>query len=302
MSNLHRVQWIDSQLREGRFPNCARIAEEFGISVRQAARDVEYLKYSLSAPVEYSFARRGFFYSEKTFVLPALFLGEEEREALHYLADRFRTAGGEATARLAALFEKLDAGGARVWPKAPAEVQVHALKPRQVKTYSRLKTAAAGKKKVRISYLDGANRRGGRVIHPYLVFIKGKFDYVHAFCETRRAERDFRLDRIDRFELLDEGFTVPASFDPRPYANGFRFDFRIPYRAVVRFDHPVHADCPLPFSRTKDGDWEAEFTDSSEFLRKLLAYSIGFSILAPRWLREKCGTLLASLLEKNRPV
>ena len=52
MSNLHRIQWIDAQIRAERFPNCSTIARKFEITRRQASRDIEYLRYSLGAPVE----------------------------------------------------------------------------------------------------------------------------------------------------------------------------------------------------------------------------------------------------------
>ncbi len=307
MSNLHRIQWIDAALRDNRFPNCTSIASEFGISPRQASRDVEYLKYSLGAPVEYSFARRGYYYSEKTFVLPSYFIGEEEREALGYLADRYRAAGGDATAGLAAFFEKLGAGGAQTKRPPTADVPVYTLRAGQIKTYGLMKEAAAARRKVRIAYVDTGNRKTERVIRPYVVFIKEKADYVHAFCEARRAERDFRLDRIAKPELLEERFDLPASFDPRPfdsaqgkpYAGGYRFDFRLPYRALIVLDRPPPPDCPLALVPAGDSAYAVEFASSLDLFRKLVSVSSGFSILKPVWLRKKCREFFASLAEKN---
>lgn len=47
MSNFHRLARIDAHIREGRYPNSRTIAEQFEISLRQAQRDVEYLRYSI---------------------------------------------------------------------------------------------------------------------------------------------------------------------------------------------------------------------------------------------------------------
>lgn len=299
MSNLHRIQWIDAQLREGRYPNCARVAEEFGISVRQASRDVEYLKYSLSAPVEYSFSKRGFFYTESAFVLPGLFLGEEEKETIHYLADRYRSVGGEMMDRLAALFEKLDPGRADRQRKAAGGIPVYSLKAGQVKTYHLLKEAAAARRKVQIAYLDNGNRRSRRVIRPYLVYIREKADYVHAFCETRQAERDFRLDRIERLDPLDESFSVPQSFDPGAYSGAFRFALRLPYRARLRFQGTPPGPELLALTDAGEGVHETEFRDSREFLGKLFSCGIEFTILSPLWLRRNCFDLLTRLRDNN---
>jgi predicted DNA-binding transcriptional regulator YafY len=298
MSNLHRIQWIDAALRENRYPNCASIAKQFEISVRQASRDVDYLKYSLGAPVEYSFARRGYYYAAKSFVLPALFIGEEEQEALRYLADRYRSAGGEATARLADFFEKLQPGGA-VRKRPVSDVPVYLIKAGQIKVYGLLKEAAAARRKVRIAYLDNGNRRSERVIRPYAVFLKDKADYVHAFCEARGAERDFRLDRISRPELLEERFVLPAAFDPAKYKSDYRFDFRLPYRALVELDEPPPADCPLALVPAGGGAYEVEFADSRTLFRKLVSFSGGFSIVRPAWLRKKCREYFGRIADKN---
>jgi predicted DNA-binding transcriptional regulator YafY len=39
--------------------------------------------------------------------------------------------------------------------------------------------------------------------------------YLSGFCQLRQAERDFPLDRIDAWQLLDETFT-PRTLDPSP--------------------------------------------------------------------------------------
>ncbi|MBN2353479.1 MAG: WYL domain-containing protein [Spirochaetales bacterium] len=299
MSNLHRIQWIDAALRDNRFPNCTSIAAEFGISPRQAARDVEYLKYSLGAPVEYSFGKRGYYYSENTFILPAYFIGEEERDALLYLADRYRSAGGDATVGLASFFDKLRAGGSEAGRPPASGVPVYHLKAGQVKIYGLMKEAAAARRKVRIAYRDVGNRKSGRVIRPYVVFIKDKADYVHAYCETRNAERDFRLDRIAEPELLNERFEVPASFDPRLYTADFRFDFRLPYRVLVALDSPPPPECPLSLIPAGDGVYEVEFSSSLELFRKLVSVSSGFTVVHPLWLRRKCREFFAGIAEKN---
>lgn len=49
MAKLHRIIWIDAQIRADKFPNARTIAQEFEISQRQAARDLEYLRDSLGS-------------------------------------------------------------------------------------------------------------------------------------------------------------------------------------------------------------------------------------------------------------
>ena len=42
-----------------------RLSEKFGISHRQAQRDVDYLKRQLGAPLEYSMEHKGYYYTEQ---------------------------------------------------------------------------------------------------------------------------------------------------------------------------------------------------------------------------------------------
>ena len=69
MSANNRIQWFHKRTADMRYPNASRLSERFGISHRQAQRDVEYLKNVLGAPLAYNAERRGFYYAEE-FALP----------------------------------------------------------------------------------------------------------------------------------------------------------------------------------------------------------------------------------------
>jgi predicted DNA-binding transcriptional regulator YafY len=108
VASQHRLLWIDSQIRAGRHPNASSIAERFEISRRQAARDLEYLRYSLGAPLVYVAARRGYRYADDRYFVPALVLSDDERAALAEIAHRYESAGSRA-ADMADLFRRIAA-------------------------------------------------------------------------------------------------------------------------------------------------------------------------------------------------
>ncbi len=64
-----RIRWLNKRIAEGSYPNAVRVSERFGISRRQATRDVEYMRDFLNAPIKYDAKRKGFYYSEP-FSLP----------------------------------------------------------------------------------------------------------------------------------------------------------------------------------------------------------------------------------------
>ena len=63
MSADSRIQGLHRKILSRSYPNARLLAERFGISHRQAQRDVDYLKNELGAPIDYHFGKRGFFYT-----------------------------------------------------------------------------------------------------------------------------------------------------------------------------------------------------------------------------------------------
>ena len=63
MSAYTRIQWLHKKIAAGCYPNSTHAVEKFGISQRQAQRDFETLKNEMGAPLKYSSARRGYYYT-----------------------------------------------------------------------------------------------------------------------------------------------------------------------------------------------------------------------------------------------
>lgn len=82
MSNFHRIQWIDTEIKKNRYPNSRTISEEFEISTRQALRDIEYLKCSLNAPIQYNHKYKGYFYTEEAYRIPSEMLSVTDSRLL----------------------------------------------------------------------------------------------------------------------------------------------------------------------------------------------------------------------------
>lgn len=299
MSNLHRLQWIDARIRAKRYPNCRDIAEAFEISTRQASRDIEYLRYSMGAPVEYSAEKNGYYYTSETYNLPVHFITEEEKTALDYLAYRYSNAGGQ-TSRLAELFSRLTGNeprGMRV------NVQIPVIQPddREAEVFSQLSRAVELRRKVTLSYLNARNEASERVFHPYKLFTNGNACYVAGFCELREEVRVFRLDRISRLTMTESTFTVVHYFRESDYGSHAPFTFKEPYRCRIRFEHEIRGDRRLvAFARIEGTIYEAAFSKSEDILNDLLSQPVPFTVMSPNWLRDKLLHRLQKLFDKNR--
>lgn len=84
-SSLIRIQWLHKKIANMYYPNAMRLAEKFGISHRQAQRDVDYLKSQLGAPIEYSAEHKGYFYTTQ-YSLP-LVMATDNDDPLSEVAD-----------------------------------------------------------------------------------------------------------------------------------------------------------------------------------------------------------------------
>lgn len=72
-----RIQWLHKKIAMNSFPNAQRLSERFGISHRQAQRDLDYLKKTVGAPIAYDPKRKGFYYTEP-FNLPLLLSSDND--------------------------------------------------------------------------------------------------------------------------------------------------------------------------------------------------------------------------------
>ena len=93
--NAHtRIQWLHKKMVMESYPNAQRLAERFGISHRQAQRDLDYLRRELGAPIEYEPSRKGF-YSTEPYSLPVLFSSDNDE---FYMPEIFKARQQELAA------------------------------------------------------------------------------------------------------------------------------------------------------------------------------------------------------------
>lgn len=69
-----------------------------------------------------------------------------------------------------------------------------------------LRVGAEGRHFVRLVYLDLKNQRSERVVRPLGCFYWGAVWTLAAWCESREGFRSFRVDRIERIDVLDDRF------------------------------------------------------------------------------------------------
>ncbi len=202
-----RLFSILDQLRGRRTPISAEnLAERLGVSVRTIYRDMKTLQ-SMGAPIR---GEGGLGYQlEDGFFLPPLHFEPQELDVL-LLGIRMVAARGdnelaETADRLLGKIEDVLKGGENNLDQPLLAVKPVA-KPNHAFGMSQLKASIRLRLKVKLQYLDGQQRKTGRLVRPLGLTAFEKVWVLTAWCETRDDFRNFRLDRISDFEVTQTNF------------------------------------------------------------------------------------------------
>lgn len=207
MSRAERLLELMQALRRRRAPvTGAALAGELGVSLRTLYRDIAALQLQ-GAAIE---GEAGFGYVLKPgFTLPPLMFTLDEVEALSLGAGWVEGRADEGLARSAK--DALAKIAAVLPPERAAALEWPALLAGRAQAGEAERTslplarkALADERKLGFGYADKAGRVSRRTVWPVAI---GFFDSVMvlaAWCETREAFRHFRLDRMDRVEVLPD--------------------------------------------------------------------------------------------------
>lgn len=89
-----RFLWFDHKVRSKRYPNTTALSIEFEISPKTAQRDIEFMRDRLRCPLLYDQSRKGYYYQDKTFSLPMIYLSSEELSSLLIAKKMLQGIGG----------------------------------------------------------------------------------------------------------------------------------------------------------------------------------------------------------------
>jgi predicted DNA-binding transcriptional regulator YafY len=212
MRRADRLFQLVQLLRRRRVTTAAWLAEQLGVSDRTIYRDVQDL-ICAGVPIE---GEAGVGYALPTnFDLPPLMFDREEIAALALGArivqswgdDRLARAAGGALAKVQAvvppaLKRRIDAEPLYAPSEHVSAEMRHLLAP--------VRTALEGQRVMWLSYVSREGAPSERRVHPLGLFFWGNCWSLIAWCELRQGFRNFRVDRIDKLELLDE------RFEPQP--------------------------------------------------------------------------------------
>lgn len=215
MRRADRLFQLVQLIRGRRLSTAAYLAERLAVTSRTIYRDVADLQHQ-GVPIE---GEAGVGYRlGPGFDLPPLMFTEDEAKALVAAVrvaqiglDAGLAAGAEAA--LSKILSVLPAAARAAAESQAVYAPLNAMTGLDAATRQRLqdlREAVQAQRKVRITYNDLQSKTSQRTVRPLGCFYWGKVWTLTAWCEARSDFRNFRMDRIQGFELQTAGFNQEA--------------------------------------------------------------------------------------------
>lgn len=194
------------------------LAAYCGVDRRTIYRDIEALE-SMGVPV---WQLDGKFGIDRDGYQSTVRLNLNETVALYFAARLLAHHSDENNPHVVGALDKLaaslpDATLSEHMSRAATVIRAKPMRSNYVQTLETLTRAWADRRAVQIEYWAAERERPElRVIEPYFLEV-GRFEpasYVLAHDRLRDALRTFKLERIQRTELLPEQYEIPDDFDP----------------------------------------------------------------------------------------
>ncbi len=213
---LNRFQEIFHAIKTGRYPNRTKLAETIEVTTKTIQRDIDYMRYHMSVPIEFDFARGGYYFTRPITDLPLFQLTEAELVSIFVAQKALEAYKGTAFEQpLRTAFQKLHAatGSANIsvsWEDLDSAIslrQFGAYLP-DATVFAELAKAIRNEESVEFGYkkLD-AKVFEKRVVEPWhLACVSGQW-YLLGYDRNRKARRIFVLARMQKVSRTDHKFS-----------------------------------------------------------------------------------------------
>jgi predicted DNA-binding transcriptional regulator YafY len=228
-TSLPRIYFIDSRIASGAYPNTSTLAAEYEVSEATISRDIELMRDRLNAPIAYDALRRGYYYTQKTYRLPAGYASAQDMLALGMaktLLTLYRDTPLHDAANhlLDSIIAPLAADGAAQWHKDRIVVPPVASSIIPEGVWEPIMTGLRENRVIAFEY-SGVWDEGykPRRVRPYQLLFDNGVWYLYGYAEEREAVRMFSLPRMRNAAAASETFTLPQDFDYRLKSDGSYF-------------------------------------------------------------------------------
>jgi len=228
---MRRLALIDEEIRSNKYPNSEELAAKLEVSPRTILRDIEYLKYSYDAPIEYDFNKRGFYYTEPNFFIRSVMLSKEEIETITFydLISKTDTRGeDDITVKFRKIIEKLlmvlpeDQTNSLPFAPAPENDIDFMFQPSliiEARIDAPIRAAIKNKEVIEIEYWISDNKIWEKQeIKPLYILYQRHHYYLLAWKKDDHEKPGvFSINKIRKVNNTGKYFDIPSDFKVSDY-------------------------------------------------------------------------------------
>jgi proteasome accessory factor B len=312
---LYRFQEIFHAIKTGRYPNRTQLARTIEVTTKTIQRDIDYMRYQLNLPIEFDYARGGYYFTKPITELPLFQLTESELVSIFVAQKALEAYKGTAFEQpLRTAFQKLQAAGKGAgvsisWEDFDSGISFRlfdAYLP-DATIFSEIAKAIGNEQIVEFGYKKlEAKTFEKRVVEPWhLACVSGQW-YLLGYDPSRGARRIFVLGRMQKASATGRAFSKPKPGD-KDIQQLFENSFQIWQSENARLEHIAlrfsgraaqlvrerswHASQRL--QELADGDLEVVLTLNSleEIVPWILSWGRQCEVIRPAKLRKKVSSL-----------
>lgn len=297
---------IHARLKDRRFPNCRKIAQQFEVSPKTIQRDIDFMRYRLGLPIEYDPLRFGFYYSESVTAFPNIEVSEGEITALFVAQKALAQYQGTPFEQpLRTAFRKITDGLTdRVsfsWTDLDSVISFRSAgtSPADLDTFETVSKAVLRSVEINFNYRKLRGREfEQRLLRPYHLACLENQWYLFGHDLERGQLRTFALPRMRAVRLTSTRFHRPADFSIGKFLHGsfgahsgkkkqrikLQFDS---FAARLVAERTWHESQRIHAKRDGSIFLELELTGLEEIERWILSWGSHVRVLAPALLVER---------------
>ncbi|MBP5567696.1 MAG: YafY family transcriptional regulator [Treponema sp.] len=285
------------------------MAARFGVSTRTIYRWVDALSVS-GVPVYSQKGRNGGIAISEQYALDTKVLSEEERLAIVSSVKALNSLSGNPASVINANIKAVEKiSGLTPQNTDWLEVDFAPWSPegsnvRQM--FGMLREAILQKKQVIFDYHSGDGRIERRTVHPWKLIYKGQAWYLQGWCTSRKAERFFKLTRMQNFNMTGRDANVTKSETTTFSKNEVQLKEQelpvVQIKAKIRpskiaylFDTFICSQ----IKQNKDNSITATFSapDTDWLIGMLMGFEADIKILSPKNIAQKVQKKAAEILK-----
>lgn len=317
---LNKLLTLDREIRNGNYPNSRRLSRILEVSTRTVGRYINILKIDYDAPIEFDFAKNGYYYTDKNFFIQNVMLKEGELltiSAIIPLLEQYKNTPLESNFR--SIIKKIT-------DMLPDNVTVDSslindeihfianpLTTLQPGVFDTVLRATKMRRTMQLAYKTAqAVSYTSRLFNPYNLICKAGSWYVIGYSHHSNAVRIYALPRIGSCTITENSFSVPTSFRLADYIDT---SFSIWHSEYRSFTAHLHVEANLKtyimereWHKTQrlienpDGSVELYFQTNQldHCARWIVQFGNAMTVIAPPELKAAVLNIAESIVEKYR--